>query len=81
METEQITLMMDGRIPITVDKEVFELVKLMVEEMGAVEDLKKTVDVVRRFIAENQQYADRKGQVISLVVLARRDLKEERATR
>ena len=39
--SKNITIMMDNRIPIMVDDEEFEIIKIMVEESGAKDDLKK----------------------------------------
>lgn len=62
----KITMYMDGKIPITVDEEEFEIVKLMVVDAGADQDDTKVRGVIKDLIA--QGFAT--GRAINLVVLA-----------
>lgn len=63
----QITLWMDGRIPVTVDEEEFEIIKLMVAEAGGDKDLKKLRPVVDELVKQGY----RRGHAMELCILAR----------
>ena len=52
METKIITIYMDGKIPIQVDEESFELIKMYVEEAGAHQDLRKIGSVIDDLVAQ-----------------------------
>ena len=60
-----ITMYMDGRLPVTVDEDEFELIKVMVAEAGG--DLKAGLHVANELVAQGYEpfYARQ------LVVLAR----------
>ena len=48
----QITLLMDGKIPIQVDEDDFEIIKLMIEEVGADKDLRLLKNVIDDLISQ-----------------------------
>jgi hypothetical protein len=67
----QITLMMDGKIPIRVDEEDFEVIKLMVTQAGAVDDTNRACDVIRELM--KQGYV--RSHAVEVVTMARSELR------
>ena len=65
--SKNITIMMDNRIPIMVDDEEFEIIKIMVEESGAKDDLKKLRGVIEELVKQGYD----KSHARTLCVLAR----------
>lgn len=74
--SDNITLWMDGRIPITVDEEEFELIKMRVKEMGVhLPNSTNRLDLIRELIAEGYG----KWRAMNLVVLARTEVRKDLA--
>lgn len=63
----ELTLMMDNKIPVTVDRDEFAIIRMMVEEEGAVENLSKVRAVCDRL--EEQGYLPARAR--TLTILAR----------
>lgn len=66
MSKKMITLLMDGRTPISVDEEEFEIIKLMVQDAGALTDRSKMMGVVNDLVS--QKYP--KVRAMELCILA-----------
>ncbi len=62
--------MMDDRIPVYVDKEEFEVIKMMVKKADAHLNLGKGVEVIRELVLQGYKV----GRASELVVLARGEL-------
>jgi hypothetical protein len=63
--------MMDGKIPIRVDEEDFEVIKLMVTQAGAVDDTNRACDVIRELM--KQGYV--RSHAVEVVTMARSELR------
>ena len=70
---KKITLLMDGRTPVEVDEEEFELIKLMVQEVGAHLDFFKISVVTKNLVAQGYQPA----RARELCILARSELNKK----
>jgi len=70
MTSESITLWFDGRIPIEVDREEFAIIKMMIEDAGAVNDRKAMIGVINDL--ESQGY--QRHRAMNLCIMAIREL-------
>ena len=71
--SKMITLMMDGRIPVEVDEDEFELIKMMVEEVGAKDDFSKLKVVIDDLVGQGYK----RPRAMQLAVMSRHRLKGE----
>jgi len=74
MASKTMTLYIDGRIPIHVDREEFQIIKMTIEDAGAVNDQKAFKKVVQSLM--DQEYSAYRA--INLCVLARGELNGSR---
>jgi len=68
-----ITLWWDQRQPVHVDEEEFCLIRMMLEECGRHEDIRKSIEVIKDLVG--QGYKLRRAR--ELVILARTQWKDE----
>lgn len=75
MANETITLWVDGRKPVRVDREEFAIIKLMIEDAGAVRDRRAMIKVINDLIS--QGYA--RHRAMDLCIMAKGELDGSRA--
>lgn len=72
--SERIVLWFDGRVRVEVDREEYELIKLMLKDAGMEQSQKAAFGVMRDL--ESQGYA--RNLAMMLCIMARRELSGER---
>lgn len=65
--SQKLTLWMDGRIPVVVDREEFAIVRLMVEAAGAHQSIERVPDVMHEMIQQGYSRA----RALDIIILAR----------